>query len=130
MMAWIEGNPDPFHRFQEFLLSPENQGKLVGSLVQESLASAFGDVRYWRDRGEIDFIVVEGNRVLGYVEVKYQRRIRPSDWKALRKVGGGILVSQETFEWVRYPDAEIAVVPAPYFLAVLPQATEARTWRF
>ena len=120
-LAWVEGDVRPFSRFQAYLADPLSRAKVLEGVVGNALAASLGPVRYWRNQGEVDFIVVQGNRILGYVEVKDQARIRTADLRSLRKAGGGILLSRNTLELNRHPSGTVAVVPIPYFLAALAQ---------
>ncbi len=119
--GWVEGHPDPFRHFREHLANPAFRSKVLESVIGNALATSLGSVRYWRNQGEVDFVVIRGGRVLGYVEVKDKARIRESDFRNLWKVGGGILLSRDTLKLFEDPRGTVAVVPAHYFLASLVQ---------
>lgn len=80
--------------------------------------TTFGDVMfYWRNGGEIDFVVFREGRREILIEVRYQGRIAPENAKALVKWGGGILFTRNLLSF----DAQrnLLALPLPYLLALL-----------
>ena len=116
--TWVFGYAHPWKASREFLSDPTNVGYMVESIAASHLRRCFGDaIFYWRNGGEIDFVVFrEGSREI-LIEVKYQRRIVPENTKALVKWGGGVLLTRNLLSF----DAQrnLLALPLPYLLALL-----------
>jgi len=116
LRAWAMGFPEPFPACEEFLKDPVNGAYMVENIVASHLKRFFGDsIFYFRDEKEIDFVVFDHLETSALIEVKYQKRINPSHAKVLKKNGGGIVLTRETF----LAQDTILFMPVAYFLALL-----------
>ena len=120
--AWAKGWLDPYSTFEQHVLTPtQARGKVVESVIGNLLARAWQQVWYWQNRGEINFVVSQGDQIMGYVEVKYQSSLHAADWRIFRrKTKGGILVTKNELRLITENGIRIALVPAPLFAALLP----------
>lgn len=122
LSAWATGKRDPWEATTDTLADPERAGELVEAVVADHLRRHFGHFSfYFRESGgggELDFVCFEepGDRL--DAEVKYREQIRKRDARTVDDVGGGFVLTKNTFEW----DAErqILALPVHYFLAGLP----------
>jgi predicted AAA+ superfamily ATPase len=116
LRAWALGYQEPYRAEEAFLQSPENVGYLVEGLVASSLERRWGKaVFYWRNGGEIDFVAGGDSQENLLIEVKYQGRVSMENAKALKKWGGGILLTRETLAL----HGKVLFVPLSSFLALL-----------
>ena len=65
----------------------------------------------------MDAVVYRELELEAPVEVKYRAKVGMEGRKLLSRLGGGIVISREELEWDE--GNQVAVVPAPHFLAVL-----------
>jgi len=115
--AWVRGLLEPWSESVRSLADPEKQGKLVEAVVASELRRRRGEfVYYFRNRQEIDFIVYREGQLEALIEVKYQDRIHPEDWRPLVRSGSGILLSRSTLD---FPEDRVIVIPVAYALALL-----------
>lgn len=115
--AWVRGVLEPWAESVRTLADPEKQGKCVEAVVAAELRRRRGDfVYYFRSRQEIDFITYREGRLETLIEVKYQERIFPADWRPLARSGGGILLSKSTLD---FPEEGVIVIPVAYALVLL-----------
>lgn len=115
--AWVRGLLDPWAESVRILADPEKQSKCVEAVVASELRRRRGNfVYYFRNRQEIDFITYREGRLEALIEVKYQERIFPEDWRPLARSGGGILLSKSTLD---FPEERVTVMPVAYALALL-----------
>jgi predicted AAA+ superfamily ATPase len=117
--AWVGGHPEPQSVAAASLLDPVARGRLVESTLAGQLYPRFAELYHWRGDGEIDLIGVEAGGRQVRVEVKYQEQITSGDKRVLKRTGGGIVVSKKTWAYDR--DGDVAVIPAAWFLASLPE---------
>ncbi len=111
MAAWAEGDYN-FFRFSRKLMESEMAGRVVENTVGSHLKRK-GNVYHWRGKkGEIDFLF--GKKPV-FIEVKYQPRIFSDDLRVLKRAGGGLLISRETFEMRE----NICIVPLHLFLPLI-----------
>ncbi len=114
--SWTKGEVEPYQEALKLMDSPERKAKLVENLVGIHLFRYYSRLAYWRNRGEIDFIALDEDGPK-YFEVKYQTQIVSQDKKSLRKVHGGIIISQRTLAYDHQHN--IAIIPAYIFLSLL-----------
>lgn len=114
--AWVRGLLDPWAESVRTLADPERQSKLVEAVVASELRRRRGEfVYYFRNTREIDFIVYREGKLEALIEVKYQDRVFPEDWRPLARSGGGVLLSKATLD---FPEDRVLVIPVAYALAV------------
>jgi len=101
---------DSFNASIEFLSATENKSKLVEGVVGDHLARAAFNLKpsdvfdvsssifYWMTKKgqELDFILKHEGKAYAF-DVCYQNSISSGDYIALRKFGGGCMVSKNTF---------------------------------
>jgi predicted AAA+ superfamily ATPase len=68
---------------------------------------------------EIDFVTFADN-ARALIEVKYRTTVKAADKRALRKYGGGILVTRKELFFSQ--DNNVCGLPAPSFMAGLPSS--------
>ncbi|RLE06008.1 MAG: hypothetical protein DRI99_00815, partial [Candidatus Aminicenantes bacterium] len=73
------------------------------------------EIFYWRNGGEIDFVIYKNGKKRSLIEVKYQARINPENAKILKKWGGGIILTRNFL----HLEKDILFAPVQYFLALL-----------
>lgn len=116
LRAWVLGFQDPYHAQEDFLRDPVNLGYFVESLVASHLRRTVGEnTYYWRNGGEIDFIVFKEGIRKAMLEVKYQKIISSENFKILNKWGKGMVLSQDRLG----QEKQNAFIPLSYFLALL-----------
>ncbi len=123
--ALFEPAKDPYLLSRENLLNSEIKSILIESLVLNHLNRAFYNIRssdiydptdfiYYaktKKGNEIDFVVKAPQGLRG-IEVKYQNQINAEDFRGLRKLKQGVLVSKNKLE----QKDNIAVIPVSLFL--------------
>lgn len=115
-------DPLIFHLLRSFSLSSinfwgnsqdlikENPSKLIETCILRSLRERFAEIHFWRNNFEIDFIASQERKAALFVEVKYQKNIVSEDYKNLKKLKGGLLVTKETLDFLR--EKNILLLPA------------------
>jgi predicted AAA+ superfamily ATPase len=116
--AWASGVPDPWETASACIADPAKTGMLVEAAVAGQLQPSFRQVMHWRNHAEIDIVAIAHDSSQVLLEVKYQSAITSGDVRALKRHGGGILVSRDTLSLDT--DKGIAVVPAPLLLLSVP----------
>jgi predicted AAA+ superfamily ATPase len=118
--SWVSPSSEPWQEAIELLEDPAELGLLVESVVGDHLCRWRGRFalyyRHSQRKEEIDFTVFDDKRLL--VKVKYRNRIRQSDFSALARHGGGVLVTKDTLFFDE--ESKVLALPAPSFLAGLP----------
>ena len=123
--ALFESTKDPHLVAQENIFSSERKSALIEALVFNHLSRALYNLRpsdlydpsdsifYAKtNKGyEIDFVLKAQDRFSG-IEVTYQNTLNPEDFRGLRKINGGCMVSKKEF----MQKEKIAVIPASLFL--------------
>ena len=96
---WARRPTAPFALSQEALADPIARSKLVEGVVGSHLKRAHPRVGYWRDRygNEVDF-VSETPQGIEPVEVKFREQMGPKDFRALQKLGRGMVLTRTRFE--------------------------------
>lgn len=113
--SWVLGYQAPYEAAEEFLKDPAGTGVLVENIVASHLGrQGQGDMFYWKNGGEIDFVIFEGAERKALVEVKYQERGAASRAKSLIRAGGGIVLSKNEIS----REKGTLCLPVSYFLAV------------
>ncbi|MFQ6094393.1 MAG: ATP-binding protein [bacterium] len=106
LWGWIENWPDPLEKAKILVEDANVKGKLVEIAVANHLFGIFdrkewtsSRVYFWRDAGEIDFLVKVESGLLP-IEVKHQKEVDFRDFKSIQKLGfrRGILISQNVLE--------------------------------
>jgi predicted AAA+ superfamily ATPase len=107
----------------EYEIREDNEGfvaeNIVGMHVYLAAVRAKKNVFYWRNDGEIDF-VVKGREAL-LVEVKYRNRVESGDISKVRDAMAATgarlayIVSKRDFGLLREKGGEIRTVPAAVF---------------
>ncbi|MDQ7825454.1 MAG: ATP-binding protein [Candidatus Eremiobacteraeota bacterium] len=116
LRAWALGYPDPCAACEEFFKDSSYYGYMVESLVASHLRRKCGEnIFFFREEKEIDFAIFEGQKNAALLEVKYQARVNPENAKMLKKHGGGIMLTRNTFA----SHENVLLAPAAYFLALL-----------
>lgn len=114
--SWVLGYQNPYRAEEEFLKEPTNYAYLVESLVASHLRRLWREnVFYWRDGGEMDFVVFENGKRRALVEVKYQSKITSENARVLHKWGGGIVLTRNTLNLRE----RTLYLPVHYFLSLL-----------
>ncbi|MFQ5796535.1 MAG: ATP-binding protein [Candidatus Bipolaricaulia bacterium] len=117
LQAWSWGLLDPWVESVRALADPQKRSKFVEAVVASHLRRFHSNfVYYFRNRREIDFVVYREGKLTALIEVKYQDRIFPEDWRPLARSGGGLLLSRSTLD---LPEDGIVVIPVAYALALL-----------
>jgi predicted AAA+ superfamily ATPase len=117
LWSWTRGILEAWKAAMDFLANPRNKAALVESIVASHLKTKFrGGVFYWKPDHEVDFLIFRENRIHQLIEVKYQEKIRPENFRHLKKAGKGILLSKTDF---RILEGKILIIPAHIFLAAL-----------
>jgi len=114
--AWVLSYPNPYQASSDFLSEPPNLGYLVENVVASHIKRNWENVFYWRNGGEIDFVIFENNKKRLLLEVKYRVKIDMEDGNVIKKWGKGILLTQRHLE----KQNNLLLIPTPYFLALLP----------
>jgi predicted AAA+ superfamily ATPase len=115
--AWTSGLGDPWKSAQAVLADPQRKAAIVEQAVAAHLLRSGWEVLFWRSTAEIDFICMKERKPLWYLESKYQPVITSGDKKALKKAGGGIILSRDTLRMDR--ENHLVIIPVSYFLAAL-----------
>jgi predicted AAA+ superfamily ATPase len=103
---------------------PGNEPVLVENVVFTHLIRRFGDVSYWRDVVEVDFVVTLDNVPLP-VEVKYQNLIGKSDIRSVLrfcerfKVNTGVMLTKNDFKREKIEGTDVWFIPVWLFIAVM-----------
>lgn len=114
--AWTLGYQNPNQAAEEFLRESQNLGYLIETLVASHLRRLrSGEIFYFRNGGEIDFIIYQSGKKLSLIEVKYQSKINPENAKILNKWGGGIILTRNLLHLKK----NTLCAPVQYFLALL-----------
>jgi len=88
----------------DFLKEPSNLGYIVENVVASHLKRIkSSEIFYWRNGGEIDFVIYKNGKKISLIEVKYQAKINPENAKILNKLGGGSFsISRKVFSLPRF----------------------------
>jgi hypothetical protein len=116
LRAWVLGYQDPYRAEEVFLQDPNNLGYFMENLVGAHLRRVWADnVYYWRNGGEIDFVIFEEGQKKALVELKYQSRVSSHNARVLNKWGGGIILTRDSL----LCEENVIHIPLQYFLALL-----------
>lgn len=114
--TWILGYQDPYQAEEEFLRDPGNLGYLIENMVASGLRRIWAEnVYYWKDGGEIDFVIFKESEKTILIELKYQNKVSLEDAKTLIRWGGGIVLTKD---FLAHKE-KILFVPVHYFLALI-----------
>ena len=107
----------------EYEIREDNEGfvaeNIIGMHLYLSAAGSKKQVFYWKNDGEVDFIVKGRDAIL--VEVKYRNRIDGSDISKVREAmdatGARLayIISKRDFSVLKEDGRELRIVPAPVF---------------
>lgn len=107
----------------EYEIREDNEGfvaeNIVGMHLYLAAARSKKQVFYWKNDGEVDFVVKGRDATL--VEVKYKNRIDPSDIAKVREAmdatGARLayIISKRDFNVSKEKGRELRIVPAPVF---------------
>ncbi|MBI4356378.1 MAG: ATP-binding protein, partial [Gammaproteobacteria bacterium] len=78
--AWLSGKP---RQNYDYLQSPIEKSRLIENLVALKLSSNANKVYFYKGENEIDFVLEHGASNTYLIEVKYQNRVVPDDYKHL-----------------------------------------------
>jgi len=121
LRAWVLGYQDPYRAAEEFLEDPNNLGYFVENLVASHLRRIWGeDVYYWKNGGEIDFVLFKNGEKEALVEVKYQTKVSSHNAKVLNRWGGGVMLTRSTLA----VEGKVLFVPVQYFLILFGERRE------
>ena len=132
MRSWVTGLTDYFNGAQSYLDNPEDESKLVESVVENHLVRLMYNtfpsdvfaphehVFYWKKSGggkEVDFVLKSKESELLPIELKFQNKIQKSDYKGLYTFPGrkGILLSKKRFDVT----GNYATIPISLFLLMI-----------
>ena len=123
LKSWVSGSSNPWRDAMQSFGDSTETGVMVESVVGDHLRRWRGPFTLYhrasQGNEEIDFVTfADDSRAL--IEVKYRAAIKPAHKKALRKYGGGILVTKRDCFLDR--DNNVSGLPAPAFLAGLPSS--------
>jgi len=96
-------------------------GRLAENLVYLKLRKDYEHVFYWKQTNEVDFVAVQGNRLLP-IQVCYSDAIPERELKGLAqfmnefKVSEGVLISEDKYGEEKITEGKINIVPLWYFL--------------
>lgn len=114
--AWALGYQNPNQAAEDFLKEPSNIGYIVENVVASHLKRLkSSEIFYWRNGGEIDFVIYKNGKKISLIEVKYQAKINPENAKIFKKWGGGIILTRNFL----HLEKNILFAPVQYFLALL-----------
>ena len=83
----------------DYLMNPQNKAALIESTVASHLKKKFGrEVFYWKPDHEVDFLVSREGKFNQLIGVKYQEKIRAENFRHLKKIGTGFLLSKSGFK--------------------------------
>lgn len=106
--AWLTGKPKQNY---EYLKMPILKSRLIENLILTSLQHSGKQVYYFKSDYEIDFVLNDA-----YIEVKYQNKIIPEDYKFLLKHEiKKIVVTKHDFK----REDDLLLVPVEFFLCSL-----------
>ncbi|ETR68296.1 MAG: DEXX-box ATPase [Candidatus Magnetoglobus multicellularis str. Araruama] len=107
-----------FHTSLRYLDDPNQQGKLVESIVGRHIAHKFNNIFYWQGKKEIDFVVKAQNK-LKFFEVKYQEKVSVNEFKWFCKQHLNkeklTVITKQNIEFTE----KLNLIPAPIFLILL-----------
>lgn len=127
LSAWADGRRPGWGKTLETMANPTVAGKLAEAVAVDHVRRHAGPhIYYYRSEGgeEIDIVACRHQATHGRIELKYRNRVSGKDAAALRRHGGGLLLSKETlFFNAAQPDAAspkgpVAELPLPYALAM------------
>jgi hypothetical protein len=104
-------------------------GRLAENVAYLHLRQTFNEIYYWKNRQEVDFIAVEGDKLLP-VNVCYTEAVPAREEKGLRdflknyKSPHALLISEERYGHEAGEHGEIVHVPLWYFLLRSPAQSE------
>ncbi len=116
LRAWSLGYTNPWAATTQFLQDPYNLGFLTENIVGAHLRRFFLETFYWRNGGEIDFLIFKQGRRVASIEVKYQTRVSAENEKALSSAGGGIILTKDA---INLKSKDILQIPVALFLSLL-----------
>jgi len=103
-------------------------GRLAENVVYLHLRQSFNEIYYWKNRQEVDFVAVEGDKLLP-VNVCYAETVPPREEKGLRefmkihKSPRALLISEERYGREAGEHGEILYIPLWYFLLQSPSVS-------
>jgi len=104
--------------------NPDDAPVLVENVVFTHLKRSFGNVSYWRDGVEVDFVITLHNVPLP-IEVKYQNSIGNSDIRSVLrfcerfKVNTGVMVTKNDFKREKVGGIDMWYIPVWLFIALI-----------
>ncbi|MDZ7359959.1 MAG: ATP-binding protein [candidate division KSB1 bacterium] len=96
-------------------------GRLAKNQVYLKLRDDYEQVFYWKQSNEVDFVAVQGNRLLP-IQVCYSDAIPEREFKGLArfmnefKVSESLLISEDKYGEEKIAEGKIHIVPLWYFL--------------
>lgn len=126
LSAWSNASASGWASTMATLADSTIMGKLAESVVADHLRRMSGRNSYYfrtRDGEEIDFVTCAAGRLDARIEVKYQNSITGRDHQALRRHGGGLLLTKDSLQLIPPAPAggqAVAVIPIAYALAIWP----------
>lgn len=113
---WTHRAKSPFEQAHEVLADPTLKSQWIESAVAAHLKRSY-EVGYWQDRYgyEVDFLVQQEDALLP-IEVKFREQMAKSDFKALEKLKGGLILTRTRWD-VR---GAFLFIPTALYLLLLP----------
>lgn len=126
LSAWSQGSTSGWATTMATLGDSTTMGKLSESVVADHLRRLNGRNCFYfrtRDGEEIDFVTCTAGKIDSRIEVKYQNSMSRRDHQALRREGGGVLLTKDTLQLIRSSGTDglpVAAIPIAYALAMWP----------
>lgn len=112
--AWLKDSSLPFSLAEQEVFETSRTSKLVENAIAVHLKRKFREVYYWKNRKEIDFVIVENGRIIP-IEVKYRRAVPIGEITYLKKFPQAVVVTQSELR----QDENILFIPAGLFCLCL-----------